>query len=580
MTSGWDHIVDVLVVGSGAGAMVAALTAHDRGATTLLIEKATEFGGSSARSGGGIWIPNNHLMRSAGIEDDPADAITYLKAVTRGIEPEDRLDAFVKHAPEMIRYLCAHTRVRLHCMPKYPDYYPSHPGWRPGGRGIESDYFDGRLLGNEILRLHCYPGMERIKMTINEAHGMLTRQPGWWKNTLTIAIKYALDVPWRFRSTRGRHLAMGPALIGTLRRSLMDRSVPLWLSTPARELVREHGRVVGVVAERDGRLLRIRAEKGVVLATGGFESAQAMRERYLPKPTSDAWTAGSPHNTGDAIGLGLAVGARIDLMDYVCWMPVNIVPGEDSALPLLFERTLPGSYIVNQRGERFVDEALPYIDTVKAMYGNNPSPAPNVPAYMIFDATFRRKYPLGPILPGSAQPDWLIPKRLRGRYLTKAGTVAELAQLLRIDAAGLTATVAKVNRYARTGVDLDFHRGENTYDRFYGDPAVQPNPCLGPVETSPFYAITVYPGDIGTMGGLKTDAHAQVVTEQAAVIPGLYAVGNCSASAIGGTYPGPGSTLGPAMTFGYIAARHATQTAYVDGRRGVKPTIDLGRLQV
>jgi len=561
MTSGWDGTVDVLAVGSGAAAMVAALTAHDRGATTLLIEKGSEFGGSSARSGGGIWIPNNHLMRSAGIEDNPADALAYLKAVTRGVEPEDRLEAFVTHGPEMIQYLCAHTRVRLHGMPTYPDYYPSQPGWRPGGRGIESDYFDGRLLGNEILRLHCYPGMERVKMTINEAHGVLTGQPGWLQNILKLAIKYALDVPWRLRSKRGRHLAMGPALIGTLRLSLIDRSVPLWLSTPARELVREEGRVVGVVAERDGRALRIRAAKGVILATGGFESAQALRELYLPKPTNAAWTAGNPHNTGDAVGLGVAVGAGTDLMDYVCWMPVNMVPGRDTAHPLLHERTLPGSYIVNQRGERFVDEALPYIDTVKAMYENNRASAASVPAYMIFDATFRRKYPLGPILPGSAQPDWLISRQLRASYLTKAGTVAELAQSLRIDAAGLTATIAKVNQYARSGVDLDFHRGESTYDRFYGDPAVQPNPCLGPVDTPPFYAITVYPGDIGTMGGLKTDANAQVLTEQAEVIPGLYAVGNCSASAIGGTYPGPGSTLGPAMTFGYIAARHATQQA-------------------
>ncbi|MGD9598451.1 MAG: FAD-dependent oxidoreductase [Steroidobacteraceae bacterium] len=561
MNAGWDHAVDVLVIGSGAGGMVAALTAHDRGARTLLIEKSDLYGGSSAKSGGGLWIPDNHLMRAAGIEDNPNAAMDYLKAVTRGIEPEGRLLAFVTQAPRMLRYLAEHTRFRPQCMPTYPDYYPDQPGWRGGGRGIESTYFDARPLGDEILRMVTYAGtvmMGRYNVTLNDAHDMLCRNPGWAKNLLKIFGRYWFDLPWRFRSRRCRDLSAGAALVGSLRRSLMDRELPLWLGTPARKLVSEGGRVVGVVAERGGHALRIRARCGVILASGGFEANQTLRERYLPQPTDAAWTVGNRHNTGDALSLGQSAGAKINLMSRCCWMPVSPVPGWDSPASILFERTLPGGYIVNRHGARFVNEALPYIDTVEAIYASNRPDAPTIPSYLVCDASFRRKYPFGPLLPSSAQPDWMVPRRLRS-FMAKADTLDELARLIEVDAEGLRATAAKVNQYARTGVDLDFHRGDGAYERFYGDPAVEPNPTLGPIETAPFYAMAIYPGDLGTTGGLETDIHAQVMTEDAGVIPGLYAVGNCSASAIAGTYPGPGSTLGPATTFGYIAARHAMQ---------------------
>lgn len=562
MAEHWDHAVDVLVIGSGAGAMVAALTAHDRGASVLLIEKSPYYGGSSAKSGGGLWIPNNHLMSAAGREDSPAAALEYLRAVTRGIEPEDRLQAFVKSAPEMLRYLDERTRFKPQCMPNYPDYYPGQPGWCGGGRGIESTYFDARTLGDEFLRMVAYPGalmMARYNVTINDAHDMLTKKPGWAKNTLKVFANYWLDLPWRFRSRRCRDLAAGAALVASLRRSLMDRDIPLWLGVAARGLIRENGRVVGAAAERNGSTLRIRATKGVIMASGGFESNQALRERYLPRPTDAAWTVGNAHNTGDALAIGQAVGAKTDFMSTCCWMPISPVPGWESPISILFERTLPGGYIVNQRGQRFVNEALPYIDTVEGIYAQNRPEAPTIPSYLICDSTFRGKYPFGPLLPSGALPDCVVPRRLRS-FMTRAETLDELARLTGVDAAGLKATVAKVNQYARTGTDLDFHRGESAYDRFYGDPAVGPNPTLGPVEKPPFYAMTVYPGDLGTTGGLKTDVHARVLAEDGSVIPGFYAVGNCSASAIAGTYPGPGSTLGPATTFGYVAARHVTRT--------------------
>jgi 3-oxosteroid 1-dehydrogenase len=322
-------------------------------------------------------------------------------------------------------------------------------------------------------------------------------------------------------------------------------------------LVVENGRVAGVIAERAGQKIRIRADKAVILAAGGFESNQAMREKYLPNPTRAEWTCANPENTGDALNMGLAIGAALDLTDYACWGPTTVVPGEDRARMLVIEKSLPGGILVNKRGERFVNEALPYVDVVNAMYANHKTGAGCVPAYLIFDADFRRKYPCGPLLQGSQQPDWSLPKRLKEEYLKKADSLDGIARLLGIDAVGLTKTVAKFNDCARTGKDVEFQRGETVFDRYYGDVTVQPNPCLAPIAKPPFYGVEAYPGDLGTMGGLTADAHARVLNTHGDVIPGLYAVGNCAASAVGRTYPGPGSTLGPATTFAYIAAQHA-----------------------
>lgn len=559
----WDHEVDVLVAGAGAGAMVAALTAHDRGGKVLVIEKGSQYGGSSAMSGGGLWIPNNHLMPGVNVEDSHEAAMEYLRATTGGYVSEDRLQAFAQNGPKMIRYLCEKTRVQLVAMPEYPDYYPAAPGHRPGGRALEPKNFDAKLLGDEFLRMR-EEGLQaliagRIMMTVVEARTLLCRTPGWIGITMRLFRNYALDIPWRFKSRRDRNLAMGNALIGMLRRSLMDRDIPLWLETPARELVVEGGRVTGIVAEQKGRRLRIGARRGVVLGMGGFESNQAMRERYLPKPTRAEWTCANPWNTGDAVGLGLSVGAGLDLMDDAWWGPTTIVPGEDRARMLVIEKSLPGSILVNKKGKRFVNEALPYVDVVNAMYANNTPEAPSVPCYLVFDADFRRKYPCGPFLPGSQQPDWALSGRLKREYLKKANTLAELAQLCGIDAAGLQATVERVNEFARSGKDIDFQRGETIFDRYYGDTNVTPNPCLAPIAKAPFYCFVSYAGELGTKGGLTTDASARVTKESGELIPGLYAIGNCSASAMGRTYPGPGSTLGPASTFGYIAAHHAMQ---------------------
>jgi 3-oxosteroid 1-dehydrogenase len=557
-----DHHVDVLVVGSGAGAMTAALRAHDQGASTLLIEKTDRYGGSSAMSSCVLWIPNNPLMPEAGIPDSPKESFEYLAGTTAGVVAEDRLRAFLDAGPQALRYLIDHTHVRVAALPEYPDYYPRVPGSKPGGRSLEPCHFDARLLGDDFLNMRDQnlqmQVMGRLAMTVTEARNVLTGQPGSMKLFARLMLKYALDIPFRFRSRRDRNLAMGNALIGMLRLSLREREIPLWLETPARELIVEGGRVVGVLAEREGRPVRIRAERGVILAAGGFEGSQAMREKYLPHPTRKEWSCANPHNTGDVIEMGMAVGAAVDLMDDAWWGPVTVAPGESLARMFVIEKSLPGSILVDGRGERFVNEGAPYIDVVNAMYARHQAGTPCVPAHLVFDATFRSKYICGPVLQASVQPDWMVRKLLKTGYLKRADTLAELARALGVDAAGLEETVRKVNEYARTGKDLDFQRGDTVFDRYYGDADVKPNPCLAPIEKAPFYAMEAYPGELGTKGGLRTDARARVVTEGGEPIPGLYAIGNCSSSVMGRSYPGAGATIGPAITFGYIAASHAT----------------------
>ena len=559
-TETWDHTVDLLIVGSGAGAMATAICAHDRGGKVLLVEKTHLYGGSSAMSGGSLWIPNNHLMAAAGVGDSVDDALTYLKAITTGEVPEEKLRAYAETAPVMLKYMSERAGLRMQSMLTYTDYYPEAPGGKPGGRSVEPEHFDARLLGDEFDRQREAALQElvvgRMSMTATEAHHMLARHPGWGKLMMGIMVRYYSDIGGRRKGKRDRCLSLGNALMGMLRRALMDRNIALWLKTPARELVVDAGRVVGAVVDKDGRALRINATKGVLLAGGGFESSDAMRKQHLPNPTEAAWTTANPGNTRDIIEMGVALGAAVDLMDDAWWGPTTVVPGEDRARMLVIEKGLPGSIFVNKRGQRFLNEASPYNDICKRMYENHTPESPCVPCYMIFDGTFRKKYPCGPLLPASQVPDWALPKKLKeSGYLKKADTLDGLAAQLGIDATGLKAAVAKMNEYARNGKDPEFHRGESLFDKYYGDEKVKPNPCLAPLEQAPYYGIVVYAGDLGTKGGLKTDVGARVLKTSGEPIAGLYAVGNCSASVMGRTYPGAGGTMGPAMTFGYIVAR-------------------------
>lgn len=563
----FNAVYDLIVVGSGAGAMTAAVVAADQGLSVLVVEKAAQYGGTSALSGGGIWIPNNHYFKAIGGKDSEELAWTYLKAAVGDRVDENRLRTYLDKAPEMISWLEQHSRVRYAVADKYPDYYQHLPGALPGGRSLDPELFDLSQLGDELANLReASPGnllMGRISWTARDAHKAMAKTRGWRLMVLWMMLRYKLDFGWRKKtnSKRDRRAALGNSLVASLRASLLDRKVPLWLNTDFRELIEEDGRVCGVVVERDGQLQRLQARKGVILGAGGFEQNQALREKYLPQPTKVAWSATpAGANTGAALEAAQQLGAATDLMDWGWWAPSLLVPGEDRARGVFAERAFPGAIVVNQQGKRFVNEAIAYLEFVDAMYRDQAETGgQSIPSWVVFDSKFRFNYAMGPLMPAQIMPDSRLRKNWLNNVYYKADSLDELAGQIGVDAAALKATVQRVNGFARSGKDEDFDRGGNVFDRYYGDSNVSPNPCLAPLEKGPFYAMPMYAGDIGTKGGLLTNADAQVLHESGQPIAGLYAIGNTSASVMGTTYPGAGGTLGPAMTFGYVAALHAAQ---------------------
>lgn len=561
MSASFDHTTDFLVIGSGGGGMTAALIAHDRGAKVLVVEKGKKFGGSTGMSGGALWVPLNDHLVAAGISDSRDEAIAYMRRVTSGRVSDVRITAYVDNAHEMVRYLETKSRVRFAACKEYPDYYPEYDGGKPGARTIEPRPYSARKLGKhegEIQRSEQGLVLGRMGITAVEAKTLVEFSFLSYLLMFWVMIRYWLDFRARAKGRADNRLTLGVSLVARLRHSLLDRRVPVWLGTAARELIMEDGRVIGVVVEKDGKPLRIRAERGVLLAAGGFERNLAMREQYQRHPVSDVWTAGNPNNQGDGIRMGQVVGAAVALMDDAWWTPVTIIPN-DFAWLLVVEKSMPGSIMVNRAGKRFTNEAAPYVDVVNGMYAANQPDNPSIPAYLVFDARYRRSYPVGPLGPSKLQPDSAIAGRLKkSGFLKKSGTLTGLAEKISVDPQGLEETVKRFNEHAKAGVDPDFHRGESLYDRYYSDSKIRPNTCLAPIVEPPFYAIDVFPGDLGTKGGLVTDELGRVLTDSGTPIPGLYATGNCSASVMGNSYPGAGGTIGPAMTFGYLAARHAT----------------------
>lgn len=557
---------DVIVVGSGAGAMSAAVVAADQGLSVLVVEKSDKYGGTSAISGGGIWIPNNHYFAEKGGKDSYDKALTYLKASTDGKIDEERLRAYLEYAPRMIHYLETRSRVRYAVAEKYPDYYQHLPGALPGGRSLDPELFDTSLLGDEYEHMRKPSPttllMGCIAWTARHAHKAMSREFGWRLMILGLIARYKLDFKWRRKTKMDRRAALGASLIAALRRSLMDRDVPLWLNTDFRELVVENGRVTGITVVREGQKMTLQARRGVIFGSGGFEQNQALRDKYLPQPNRVAWSATPPgNNTGAALEAAQAIGAATELMDWAWWAPTIHVPGEEKPRGIFAERAFPGAIVVNGLGKRFVNEAAPYLEFVDAMYREHQKDGKSIPAWVIFDAHYRFNYAMGPLMPAQVMPDSRLRKEWLNTVYWKADSLDGLARQIGVDPAGLDATVKRVNEFARTGVDADFARGGNVFDRYYGDSNVKPNPCLAPIAKGPFYAMRLDAGDIGTKGGLLTNANAQVLHENGQPIPGLYAIGNTSASVMGTSYPGAGGTLGPAMTFGYIAARHIAASA-------------------
>lgn len=559
----WDQEYDVIVVGSGGGGMTTALVAHGHGLKAVVIEKSDQYGGTSAVSGGGIWIPCNDDIARTGGSDSYEEALTYLKHVIGDAVPQSRIEAYLKNAPEMVRYLAQKFGVIYRNVPKYPDYYPKMPGGKEGWRSMQPAAFDARLLGDAFdKQRESFKGtllMGRIAMDQIEAHTLFSRSPGWIWLTLKMLLKYWLDIGWRLRTHRDRRQVLGQGMVAALRYAMLQNDVPLQLGTGLESLIENGGRVVGIVVNQNGCTLRYRARCGVVLACGGFESNPQMREQYLAKPTRVEWTAAPPINRGDGIRAGQAIGARLKHMDLVWGSPTVYKPGAAQQITLFVERGMPGCVAVNKKGLRFVNEAAAYPDFRNAMYADDAKGNGCIPAWLIFDATFRYKYPMGIFLPGQIEPDSKLPKDWLDKVYYRADSLEALAQKIGVDAQNLLRTVAKMNEYARAGVDPEFHKGETAIDTYYSDPSVKPNSCLGPIVKAPFYAVPMWPGEIGTKGGLDVDEAARVLREDGSVIPGLYAIGNTSAAVMGPSYAGAGSTLGPAMTFGYIAARDMAQ---------------------
>ena len=556
-----QHDFDLVVVGSGAGALLGAIRAADLGLKPLVIEKAALVGGTSATSGGGIWIPCNDDMARSGVKDSVEQAFTYVKACAKGLASDERVLAYVESASVMERYL-RQIGVRFRAMTKYADYYPHVPGALPGGRTMDPVDFNARRLGHAALEelRPTNPGQlifGRMQINAFEARSILARERKAKLVLTWIMLRYFIDYPWRNKTRRDRRLTGGQALMGGLLTALRQRGIPLWLNASLQSLEIENGRVTGVQLQRGDEKITVGARRGVLLGAGGFERNQAMREQHLPQPTDQAWSAAPPGcNTGDGIQAGAAAGGVLHLMAHSWGAPTLAVPKEEKFRALFIERSLPGCLVVNTRGERFVNESCPYPEFQQAMYADHARTGSAIPAWIVFDADFRRKYPIGPLAPGEAVPD----ERLRRSWLNtvywKDSTLEGLAAQIGVGAAGLTASVARMNEFARTGKDLQFDRGGNVFDRYYGDVNVRPNPNLAPIAKGPFYAIKLWPGELGTKGGLLTDADACVLDSDGAPIAGLYCVGNNAASVMGPSYPGAGSTLGPAMAFAYRAVAH------------------------
>ena len=550
---------DFIVVGSGAGALTAAIRAADLGLKTLIIEKSEYYGGSTAMSGGGLWIPNNHDMARVGVQDSDEDALAYLRAVTGGKVADAKIRTYVSRAKEVIGDLHRRGILKTRAIGNYPDYYPQQPGAKAGGRTMETLAFNALRLGPERHRLQ--PTQILMMGVISGIASQASQSiRGTLKGRLTLIKRllfWALS-PARLISRQSLMLGLGQGLIGPLRLELLKRKVPLWLDTAAKQLVVENNRVTGIEVEQNGKRFNLYARCGVLLAAGGFDHNQTLREQYLPLPTSHHWSAGSLHNTGDAIVMGQQVGARLAFMDDAWWTPTMHVPDYPVAWILLYEKNMPHSMYIDSAGKRFMNESAPYPDVIRSMYRNHSASNTSVPCWMIFDASYRRQNALGKIMPSTMMKDERIPKEYWGTVLFKADTLETLAGQIGVPAQQLKDSVARYNHFSEIGVDEDFHRGENISDRFFSKIGYK-NPNLGPIIKPPFYAARIEAGDLGTKGGLDTNEHAQVMREDGSVIPGLYACGNCSSPVMGYSYAGAGATLGPAMTFGYIAAETAAR---------------------
>ena len=547
-----ERVADFVIVGSGGGGLVAAITAAEAGASVLVLEKQDLIGGSTAMSGGIMWVPDNPVMRAAGVPDSYEDALAHFEAVVGDAGPAssaERRHAFLTAGPEMVADLERKGVRFLYCR-GYSDYYSNAKGGRDEGRGIEPAPFDGRSLGSWRTKLQ--PGLAQslgLAVMTNEARSLSHY------NRSGRAFLVSARVVLRTLAGRARGRAVltnGSSLIAQLLKLAVAHGVDIWTGSSLDELVVEDDRVVGVRAVRDGRPIVVRAGRGVLLAAGGFARNAEMRGKYGgDQPNEARWSLANAGDTGEVLDLAIRLGAKTDLMDEAWWLP-SPKTGRFGQSTLDQARQRPRTIYVDAAGQRFVNESNSYMEVGKAMYARDKT-SRAVPCWLIFDDRYRKRYAHVRSRPGRFPKELLSSGRLK-----QASSLPELAAICGIDSSGLCQTVERFNQNAVKGVDPDYGRGESAYNRALGDPNRRVHPCLGPIDEPPYYACEVLPGDVGTCGGLVTDEHAQVLNQDGEPIQGLYATGNITATVMGRKYLGPGASIANTMVFGYVAARHAT----------------------
>ncbi|OMC56805.1 3-ketosteroid-delta-1-dehydrogenase [Mycobacterium sp. IS-836] len=567
---GFDHVVDVLIVGSGGGGMAAALAADASGLDTLVVEKSSHFGGSTALSGGGIWVPGAPAQRREGYVPDPEGVVEYLRKITDGLVSEARIRQYVESAPQMLEFLERLSGwLEFVWKPGYADYYPELPGGSELGSTINVPPIDLRTLG---------PDEGKLLQPLTLAPKGIWLGPKELRTFYRIRQSWAgkgvlLKLIWRMVKARAfneRMAAIGQSLMARLFLAMRERGIPLWLDSPMVELLTDgDGSVTGAVLERDGGKQRIGARRGVILASGGFDHDLAWRKEQLPvleSVGSRDWSFGNPAAMGDGIRAGQKVGAGTDLLDEAWWFPAIQWPDGRMQF-MLNERMMPAQFIVNGDGKRFINEAAPYMDFGHAMIDGQKSGITHIPCWLITDHRSWNRYVIGghlpiPKIPGAPVPTGRkMPSAWLESGVVKAATSWEdMATKIGVPARQLSETATRFNELAHRGHDDDFNRGDSVYDNYYGDPTL-PNPNLYPLGDPPYYAFRIVLGDLGTSGGLRTDEYARVLRPDDTVVRGLYAVGNTAAPVMGRSYAGAGATIGPAMTFGFVAAKHlASQT--------------------
>lgn len=557
---------DVLVVGTGASGMSAAVTAAYEGLKVLVVDKAPVYGGTTARSGGWLWIPGTKLAKEQGISEPAGAARAYLQHETTTHFDAARVDAFIENGPKAIDFFTEKTCVQFDMPPVFPDYHAEAPGGQPGGRSMVTRPFDARELGDYVSKLAPpVPELTVFGMMLGSGkelwhflRAFKSIESFWY-----VAKRFGGHLVDVMRYGRGMTLTNGNALAGRLAKAGMDLNIPVWLNAPVKKLIVEGDAVVGATVVRDGKPIEIRVRRGVVLACGGFPYDVERRKQLFPHaPTGREHFTPSPAlNTGDGLRLGESVGGWVDptIPNAAAWCPTSVVQRKDGTqgvMPHFIDRAKPGVIAVTTKGRRFTNEALSYHDfiqaLVKACKGSS-----EVTCWLVCDHQHLREYGLGAVAPFPLP----IGKHLKSGYLKRGNSLQELASLIGVPAASLQEEVEVFNRDAASGIDTKFSKGSTAYNRYQGDSLVRPNPCMAPILKGPFYAIKVVVGEIGTFAGLATDESCQVLSKDRQPVKGLYAVGNDAASIMGGNYPGAGITLGPALTFGYVVGQTLAKKA-------------------